>query len=284
MDGLLKEAWSLSRANFPPRVEFVYPRLTLPVRSTGTECALNCAHCGGHYLKGMITLDEALGRAGNGFKSYLVSGACDRQGLVPHSARWEEIRALSRRGPLNVHPGLVGESESAALGGVARAISFDFTVDEAVIEEIYGLPAAPSDFLHSYRLLRKHCRVVPHICLGLLRGGIGGEYQALDALKREGADAISFIVFHPTAGTALAGCAPPPVEHVARILAEARIAFPGTPLYLGCMRPGGRYREALDTLALKAGVNKIVHPSPPARRLAAALGLAAGTGEECCAL
>ncbi|MGB4213928.1 MAG: hypothetical protein WBK64_03680, partial [Dethiobacteria bacterium] len=50
----------------PGQVEFVFPRLTLPVSVTGRSCALNCAHCGGHYLQGMASLEEALGRRGDG--------------------------------------------------------------------------------------------------------------------------------------------------------------------------------------------------------------------------
>ena len=281
---LLQAAWQVRRERFPHRVEFVYPRLTLPVRSTGVGCALNCAHCGGHYLKGMVSLEKALRQKKGLVKSYLISGACDSRGRVPHMERWEEILELSRRGPLNVHPGLVSETEAAALGRAARVVSFDFTADAETIEQIYGLPVAPAAFLESYRLLRGHCRVVPHICIGLLRGRISGEYKALDALKQEGAEAISFIVFRPTPGTRLELCSPPPVEEAAGLLAAARIMFPDTPLYLGCLRPGGRYREALDSLALKAGVNKIVQPAPAARRLAARLEMEITRGEECCAL
>ena len=60
--------------------------------------------------------------------------------------------------------------------------------------------------------------------------------------------------------------------------------FPQVPLYLGCMRPGGRYRESLDQLALQAGINKIVQPVPALRQLASDLGLTVIRGEECCSL
>ena len=266
------------------RVEFVYPRLTLPVSVTGRSCDLNCAHCGGHYLRGMATLEEALGRRGVGYRSFLVSGGCDRQGRVPHGERWAELEALARRGSLNFHPGLVGEAEAAAMGMIARAFSFDFVADERVIKDVYGLEAAPEDYLRSYRCLRRHGRVVPHICIGIMGGRIESEYRALRILRREGAEAISFIVFRPTPGTRLAGAAPPPPDAVAELLAHARALFPRTPLYLGCMRPGGRYREELDCLALEAGIDKIVHPAAAARRLAAQMGLQVSTGEECCAL
>jgi len=50
------------------------------------------------------------------------------------------------------------------------------------------------------------------------------------------------------------------------------------------MRPKGRYREQLDELAVRAGVNVVVSPSRAARQAAAALGLAERTMRECCVL
>ncbi len=274
-----------TRGDFiPDRVEFISPRLTLPVSVTGKECALNCAHCGGHYLQGMVGLEEALGRRGEGVKSFLVSGGCNPEGRVPHRERWAELEALALRGSLNFHPGLVGAADAAAIGGIARVVSFDFVVDRAVIEEVYGLQASPDDYIRSYRYLRRHCRVVPHICIGIMGGRIESEYRALKILRREGAEAISFIVFRPTPGTAFAGAAPPSPEETAAVLAEARVLFPRTPLYLGCMRPGGRHREELDCLALGIGINKIVRPTAAARRLAVKMRLKVNYGKECCAL
>jgi lipoyl synthase len=281
---LLARAFAARQSNFPPLVEFVYPRRTLPVRSTGGDCSLNCAHCSGRYLKGMLPLTEALKRREGPETSYLVSGGSDLGGRVPHLERLADIVQLSQKGPLNLHTGLVGEEEAAILGEIARVVSFDFVVDEDTIRDVYGLQATGDDFVQSYRWLRRFTRVVPHICIGLKGGRIKGEYRALEALRGEGAEAISFIVFIPTPGTPLEHCPPPPVSEVAGFLATARIMFPATPLFLGCMRPGGSYRRHLDSLALQGGINKIVHPAPPTRKLAAELGLIIRQGEECCSL
>lgn len=268
----------------PEQVEFVSPRLTLPVSITGSECALNCAHCGGHYLRGMAGLEEALGRRGEGVKSFLVSGGCNLQGRVPHRERWTELEALALRGALNFHTGLVDEPDAAAIGRIARVVSFDFVTERGVIEGVYGLEATPDDYLRSYRYLRRYSSVVPHVCIGIAGGRIEGEYRTLKILRREGAEAISFIVFRPTPGTAFAGAAPPSPEEVAQVLAEARVLFPRTPLYLGCMRPGGSHRAELDCLALGLGINKIVQPAAPAKKMAVRMGLKVVFGEECCAL
>ncbi len=284
VEAKISRAWQVRQECFPGQVDFVTPEGTLPISVTGSSCELQCAHCAGIYLKGMLPLEEFSGRKRGRMTSYLLSGGCDRQGRVPLSGRWAEIEALARCGPLNVHSGLVDEQESAQLGRLARVVSFDFVADQNIIRQVYGLPFTGADYLKSYRALLKHTRVVPHICIGINAGIIDGEYRALELLKNEAVEAISFIVLRPTAGTAFAAASPPAPEAVALFLAEARLAFPLTPLYLGCMRPGGLYRDKLDPLALKAGVNKIVLPAPAARKMAEKFDLTITHSKECCAL
>jgi uncharacterized radical SAM superfamily protein len=74
------------------------------------------------------------------------------------------------------------------------------------------------------------------------------------------------------------------VEEVISFLAGARMRFPDISLALGCMRPKGRYRQILDEAAVALGFNRLVMPTPGARRLAGELGLRVIKGEECCAL
>ena len=64
----------------------------------------------------------------------------------------------------------------------------------------------------------------------------------------------------------------------------ARLRFPTVPIHLGCMRPHGEYRERLDPLAVRAGVNVIVSPARTAVALARDLGLEVDRREECCAV
>lgn len=281
---LLLQAWQIRSANFAPRIEFINPGSTMAVRTTGTDCYLNCSHCGGHYLKGMRPLTSVISDSPANTKSFLVSGGCNNHGTVPHLNRLSDIKALTKLGALNLHTGLVTAEEAAALGAVADVVSFDLLLDQKTINNVYGLQASPGDYIESYRLLRRFTRVVPHLCLGINRGVISSEYEALQFLQQEGTTALTFIVFLPTPGTAFAGCNPPPVEEVGDFMATARIMLPTTRLSLGCMRPGGKYRTELDLLAIKAGINKLVQPTPPARCLAEELGLEIVKGEECCSL
>lgn len=284
LDSLLNEAWRSRRLFFGDRVVFAAPNRTIAVSVTGNSCALNCAHCGGAYLRSMVSLDRVLGSKKGREKSYLVSGGCDRRGRVPLVEKWAQLKELSGRGALNLHTGLVGEEEAKRLAEIAAVVSFDFIADDCTIRDVYGLPVTARDYLSAYRSLQLYTRVVPHICIGLNGGRVSGEYRALEMLRAEAVEAISLIVFRPTAGTAFSSCSPPEPEEVARFIALARLAFPRIPLYLGCMRPGGRYREKLDSLALQAGVNRVVLPAPAARRRAAELGLAVSISGECCSL
>jgi hypothetical protein len=125
--------------------------------------------------------------------------------------------------------------------------------------------------------------VIPHVTIGLRAGRLGPERPALERLGAMGPDGLVFLVFMPTPGTRYADRQPPDVADAAALLAEARLRFPGAPIYLGCMRPKGRYRAELDPLAVRAGANKIVSPTRPAVALAGELGLSAVRGRECCA-
>ncbi len=281
---LLKKAWETRKLFFPDQIEFSAPNRTLSVSVTGNNCSLKCGHCNGIYLQNMVTLEKALSSKRGRERSYLVSGGSDARGRVPLLEKWAELKELAARGPLNLHTGLVTEYEAQRLAKIARVVSFDFLGDNETIAAVYGLSATVDDYLASYRHLQKYTSVIPHICIGLNAGVIKGEYDALRLLKGEAVEAISMIVFRPTEGTAFSGSEAPPPEEAARFIATARLMFPRTPIYLGCMRPGGRYREKLDSLSLRAGVNKVVLPAPAARRKAEELGLEILISEECCSL
>jgi len=278
---VLDEAWEVRTLHFPNVIGFYRPVRTKAVSLTGLDCALRCAHCGGHYLKGMCPPDRAL--AGE-YSSFLVSGGCDRSGSVPLMNHSAEIEGLKAKGRLNVHTGLVGEEEAIAISRWADTVSFDLILDDRTIKEVLGLEVRGEHFAEAYCVLKKHVRVVPHVLIGILGGELRGETACIDFLADNKPCAVTLIVFMPTPGTAFAHRQPPPVAEVARLIAYARMKLPDVPVFLGCMRPGGAYRERLDPLAVAAGVNKIVNPAPAAKREAEARGLVIEWGEECCGL
>jgi lipoyl synthase len=284
----IRQAWEVRRANFANEIFFDYPTQTESITLTGRSCALNCAHCGGHYLKGMRSIEEIQIYADLNhnypFRSALISGGCTSDGKVPFPKHLEFLRNLKRSVRLNFHVGLLDDQEIPLLENLADVVSFDFVADRETIREVYGLEFGPEDYRRVFLALRKVLPVMPHLTLGLKGGEWAGEEAALEALSELDIQGLIFNVFIPTPGTQYADKKPLPVEEVIYFLAKARIKFPNLPLALGCMRPKGRYRQLLDEAAVALGLNRIVMPTPGARKRAEELQLRVNRGEECCAL
>jgi uncharacterized radical SAM superfamily protein len=274
-------AWRVRAANFAPVIGVDYPLKTLVVSLTGDRCELDCAHCGGYYLRHMVPVWDA---DPQGATSCLISGGSDKRGRVPVTSYLDVVERMRPGRILNWHVGLIGRQEAEAISRNVDIISFDFVGDNDTIAEVYGLEARAEDYAATYQLLRAYATVVPHITVGLRGGSISHEYRALDTLEGLGVEGLVFIVLLPTRGTRYADCEPPPADDVAALLVEARLRFPEAPIHLGCMRPRGHYREQLDPLAVRAGVNVIVNPSAGAVTLAQGMGLSVDRREECCAV
>jgi uncharacterized radical SAM superfamily protein len=281
LDGKLAQAWAIRRANFPDEITWSHPLDTAVLSLTGEQCALDCAHCGGHYLGGMrpIWASEP-----DGSTSCLVSGGCDPLGRVPVLAHLDRVRAWRQDRKMNWHVGFVSEAEMEVIAPLVDVVSFDFVGDNATIHEVYGTGRTVEDYVETYRLLQRYSPTLPHVTIGLRGGALGHELPAFELLQDLGVDGLVILIFVPTPGTRYADRQPTPVAEAADLLAEARIRFPDVPLYLGCMRPKGAYRQELDPLAVRAGYNVIVSPARSARQQAADLALTACQIRECCVL
>lgn len=281
LQDLLSRAWNVRRENFADEITWSYPLDTAVLSLTGEQCALNCAHCGGHYLKGMRPIWEL---TPNTSTSCLISGGCDPSGRVPVLAHLDRIRAWREGRIMNWHVGFVSAAEMDTIAPFVDTVSFDFVGDDETIQEVYGTGRTVKDYVDTYRLLQRYARTLPHVTIGLRGGELGHELPALDMLAEMGADGIVLLVFIPTPGTRYADHNPPTPDAAARLVAEARLRFPTVPLYVGCMRPKGRYRDQFDPLAVQAGANVMVSPSRPARQMAIDLHLTTHKMRECCVL
>ncbi len=281
LDQKLERAWAVRKAHFPDKITWSSPLDTAVLSLTGPRCALDCAHCGGHYLRGMKAIWEA---EPDNSPSCLISGGCDSQGRVPVLNHLDRVRAWRQGRTMNWHVGFVSDAEMEVISPLVDVVSFDFVGDDVTIREVYGTDRGVDDYVATYRRLKRYARTIPHVTLGLRGGGLGHERAAFRILRDLGVDGLVLLVFVPTPGTRYADRRPPLPEAAAELIAEARVHFPMAPIYLGCMRPGGRYRDRLDTLAIRAGVNVIVSPSRTARRLAARLDLHQLLVRECCVL
>lgn len=273
---------SLNRLPISDAIHFAYPLKTKAVSVTGSKCELNCSHCGGHYLKHMTPLSEVT--SADNSTSWLVSGGCRPDGGVPLAESIDRLAEMKHERRFNMHVGLVTEEEIDNLARIADCVSFDFVGDDKTIEEVLGNGRKVQDYVECYKNLSRKVRVMPHICIGLAGGELRGEYKAMELLGELGVETLTFIIFMPTRGTQFADRKPPCIGEAAKLLSVARLKFPDIPLHLGCMRPGGRYREEIDKWSVRIGINTIVNPAPAAVRLAEKLGLVITRGEECCVL
>ncbi|MFQ5885067.1 MAG: radical SAM protein [Thermoplasmata archaeon] len=261
-------------------ISFVRPSKTISISVTGEECPLNCMHCAGRYLRGMRNAKE-IPRIEHA-PSYLVTGGCGLDGKVPILECSELLLGLPEGSTKIAHTGLMDEEDAELLSEFIDVISFDFVGDDKTIKEIYGLNKSVDDCLDSFQSVSCHIPTYPHLTIGLYKGEIAGEYEALDILESLGAKSIVLNVFKPTDGTSLGHLPPPGLGDVKNVIKEAREKF--ADVYLGCMRPGGSYREKLDVLGVEEGCDRIVNPSKQARELASKRGIDTDWKEECCIL
>jgi lipoyl synthase len=265
------------------------------VSVTGCSCALNCRHCGGKVLETMhpATTPSALfelaqRRRVEGAKGLLVSGGCLPDGSVPLDDFAPVLGRLKHELGLTVfvHTGIVSIKTAQALkdAGVDAAL-IDVLGSQETIKQTLNLNVTVNDYAESLcALTQAGLNVVPHVIVGLNRGEVDGEPQAIRMIAANAKpNAVVIIAFMPIHGTEMANAPTPTPLTITRAVAAARATFPGTPLALGCMRPKGRLRAETDVYALKAGVDAIAFPSDQAVEYAKTRGYTVEFSSYCCA-
>lgn len=255
-------------------MKFFNPK-TLSVSLTGTACQLKCDHCFGHYLKAMVTPKEALQSDAN---SMLISGGFNQKGQIPLYENREILLELkSKNKKLNVHPGFLRDKDIDLLKELNAVISFDFTQDERVIDDIYHLSVSPKDYEKQYwQLLHNGLSVVPHVCLGL--GEVDADKKTLEKIAELNPPKTVLLIFRPTRETPLYNKATIEIKTLEKLWQQFRENYFGQ-VILGCMRPGGSYREKVDKLALELGFDGIVKPTPTIQKKFKNMQII----DECCA-
>jgi len=274
-------------------IHFFYPGHSFPsVSVTGEECALDCKHCGGHYLKHMAKTDTpekllnfAFGR--KDIHGFLLSGGCSPAGNVDLGTYEEAISKITSETDLvlNVHTGLVDLETARKLNeaGINLA-SVDIVGDPDVMKEVYGVEGG--DPVEGLKALREggFKTIVPHVCVGLLGGKLSHEFRALDKILESGIqpDGIVFISLIPTKDTYYQDCEPPSAEDVASVVKYGRKLFPDVPLLLGCMR--SKKDRAPEIRAIEAGADGVVLPSAHTKKWVEEQGFIIKEHDTCCAL
>ena len=276
--------WSPGRAN-----------RFLPVSVTGTACALQCDHCKTKVLEGMVTLGDgrdlfatAERLKAQGTDGILVSGGSQRHGGVPLKPHFDAMYRIREELGMRVvvHSGVVSPELARGLADAGvDGVMLDIIGSEQTIREVYHLDLTPADFDRSLEVLAKRgLRIIPHIVLGLHYGQFLGEWEALEMIARHPVSTLILVVLTPLVGTPMEHIPPPPVEEVTDFFAVARGRMAGTRINLGCGRPMGAAKVALDRAAIDQGLNGIAYPADGMVAYARERGLEPAFHEYCCSL
>ncbi len=265
---------------------------------SGNACALHCKHCNHTFLEDMQALptpesllDFVHKQNEDDLVGFLLSGGCDHQGRMLYLRRFLPIiNKIKQQTDLIVklHTGFVDASlaEEIVAAGVDIA-SVEVVGSNETIQSIFDFQATCMDFQNSLEHLERAGMpyIVPHICIGLDRGKLKGEFQALSMIKESCTpSSLVMIVLWPTKGTALAQCPPPSIEDMQRVIRKAAEMFPHKDVSLGCMRPRGRIREAVERAAVDSGVNRMELPSKKTLQHVTQKGMHIKRIGACCAL
>ncbi len=301
-------AWQVRQRHHPPDLVFAVPGAKryetehyhntphrfASVSLTGRQCALQCEHCRGQLLAGMLpapTPDDLLAQGRRlieqGCEGLLISGGADTDGAVPLKPHLLAIARLKEWGlRIIVHTGLLDRETAEGLNaaGVDQVL-FDVVGDAATIQQVLHLGRSPDDYANTLEMLRGlEIPVAPHVVIGLHFGQLRGELAALEMISRVGAEVVVLVVLRPLPHTPMADAPVVEPEAVGRLAAVARLLNPTVPLTLGCARPAGLVKIKMERRAVLAGVNAVAYPDPATVRLADKLGLNTSFVESCCTL
>jgi lipoyl synthase len=304
LGALLAQAWDASRSRHGNRLNVHIPGMFVvngvrgryrAVSITGTRCDLDCEHCKGLLLRTMPPAPdpETLLRLGleakaRGDYGMLITGGCDASGRLPWQGYLQVIRKLKATTDLTitVHAGQVDLETGRGLkdSGVDQAL-VDVMGDDATARGVYHLAEGTAQIRRTLdSLAAVGLEIVPHILFGIHYGMERGERAALEILSDYPLKQYVVVVIMPFRGTPMEGVQAPRPEQVASFLASARLRLPDLCASLGCARPRGRYRHALDVLAVRAGINSLALPSDAALEYALRHGLEVVHSATCCSL
>ena len=243
------------------------------VSLTGEACALNCEHCKMGVLRGMqdlpksgISLYEMCSRLHEaGARGVLVSGGSDRRGRVPLKKHIPDLIQIRRDFDLKirVHPGLPDEETCAGLADVGiDGAMIDVIGSDRTIRDVYHLDCSTDDYEKVLERLQRHgVPCVPHIILGLHFGRMSGEEYALEMISKYDLELLVIVILMPLSGTPMSNVNPPSLSEIGQFFSQARRKLQSKPIMLGCARPFGSMKFAIDQLAVDCGFNGIAYPA-----------------------
>ncbi len=275
----------------------VWPKFP-SISMSGNYCELSCKHCNHTYLNDMISItnpkqliEKCKQFASNGCVGFLLSGGCNKNGEMLNLKKLlPAIRQIKRDTNLiiKLHAGFVDKplAEDIVDAGVDIA-SVEVVGSNESIQEIFNFNATTDSYVSTLQNLESAGipHIVPHVCIGLQKGELMGEFNALKIIKEScNPSLLVMIIFRPTKGTVLENCNIPLTSDIASVVKSAKDVFPNKDLSLGCIRPRLRYREEIELTALENGVTRMEIPSKKTIETAKQMGYKIKTINACCAL
>lgn len=202
--------------------------------------------------------------AQRGASGFLLSGGADQSGKVRLADYAEAITEIKSTTDLriNAHVGLASASDARALvdSGI-DSFSVDIYGSNETIHEVLGLNAKVEDYSRVVDSLERAGadRIAPHICVGIHRGELRGEFAAIESLRSFAPKLLTFISLIPTKGTAYEDVAPPSAESMLSVVRHAKEFLPEAKLLLGCMR--SKLDRSHESALMSAGLDGIVLPA-----------------------
>jgi uncharacterized radical SAM superfamily protein len=263
---------------------------------TAGACGLNCDHCRAEILKPMIPatspamLDEKVRHlvATQNLQGFLLSGGSNRRNEIPYERYYPVVEALKRDFPdmkIAIHTALTDERGARAMesAGVDTAM-MDVIGAGETIREVYHLERPVEDFEATLAALcATRMEVSPHIVVGLHYGRIVGEQNALDIVARHPVTALVLVVVMPFYAKPGLYAVPDAVD-VGCVFGEARRRLADRQVLLGCARPPGLHKRAVDAYAVMAGLDGIAFPADGAVAVASAIGRPHHQEHACCSI
>ncbi|MFP4245180.1 MAG: radical SAM protein [Ectothiorhodospira sp.] len=266
------------------------------VSVTGADCKLQCDHCKGQLLEPMIpartpgALWEVVERiVQDGGQGMLLTGGSNHRNEVEYGPFYDTIRRIKDCFPgfrIALHTALVDDDTARCMeqAGVDTAM-MDVIGAQETITRVYHLRRSVEDFEATLEsLVKTQMKVVPHIVMGLHYGRFLGEWEALRMIRRHPPDAVVLVVVMPFYAPDRTPFATPGAGEVGRYFLEARRTLADTRLLLGCARPAGEVKGAMDAYAVMAGLDGIAHPADGIVELATRLGRRARVIPACCSM
>lgn len=258
---------------------------------TGSHCDLDCPHCAGRPLAGMLNADspekllEMASRIESaGGTGFLLSGGCDSDGMLPIGPYLSAIQSIKNGGRLKINAH-VGYPRDENAGGLVRSgidvFSLNFPVSDDVGFRIMRVPRAVDRYFEAFDSLREQGarKVVPHILIGLT--DLEEEIRGLEMLRADPPVSMVVIAFFPLLGTPMRDAPPTEEGHIVEFVKASRSILPDTKIALGCMRKRGNHR--MESLLMQELVDGIVMPSRKAIA-SAQKSIVIEELEGCCAL